>query len=36
MKHKINFICYNKNIKLLEERWFIDKNYKEEINFKQG
>lgn len=26
----------NFNIKLLEDRWFIDKNYKEEINFKQG
>lgn len=26
----------NFNIKLLEDRWFIDKNYKGEINFKQG
>ena len=26
----------NFNIRLLEDKWFIDKNYKEEINFKQG
>lgn len=26
----------NFNIKLLENKWFVDKNYKEEINFKQG
>ena len=33
---KENIENNNFNIRLLEDKWFIDKHYKEEINFKQG